>query len=311
MINLLLNKKELIFIKFPIIFPIVYVSVLYLFPNLESELIFITILLLAETHFGATWPFLLNKVNFNYIKEKKVNFIIIPALIVLLSAIGFFFIKNFFLLIFFTANVFHVTRQSFGVCKLYCKNITEVHFQEFFIYLFNILFFLVALFRFYLPIINESNLLHFNIIVLLILFSTFVFYMHKFKFTENFLTFCTGCLIFYPACFVSNPVHVILMGVTMHYTQYLYLTHKVYKGRVQEDSKFTLTNIFFNRYFLTIFLYAIIMSVLSIFGKTENDFYKNLIVIPIIGQMLHFYLDSQLWKFSEKHNRLNVLSHIR
>ena len=135
--------------------------------------------------------------------------------------------------------------------------------------------------------------------------------MHKFKFTENFLTFCTGCLIFYPACFVSNPVHVILMGVTMHYTQYLYLTHKVYKGRVQEDSKFTLTNIFFNRYFLTIFLYAIIMSVLYIFGKTENDFYKNLIVIPIIGQMLHFYLDSQLWKFSEKHNRLNVLSHIR
>ena len=33
-------------------------------------------------------------------------------------------------------------------------------------------------------------------------------------------------------------------------------------------------------------------------------------IIPIIGQMLHFYLDSQLWKFSEKHNRDNILVHI-
>ena len=34
-------------------------------------------------------------------------------------------------------------------------------------------------------------------------------------------------------------------------------------------------------------------------------------IIPIIGQMLHFYLDSQLWKFSEKHNRLNILTYLK
>ena len=49
--------------------------------------------------------------------------------------------------------------------------------------------------------------------------------MHFLGFSENFLTFVTGCLIFYPMCFVSNPVHAIIMGVTMHYTQYLYLTY--------------------------------------------------------------------------------------
>ena len=52
------------------------------------------------------------------------------------------------------------------------------------------------------------------------------------------------------------------------------------------------------------------MSALSIFGKFEESFLKYLIIIPIIGQMLHFYLDSQLWKFSEKHNRDNILIHI-
>ena len=56
MLNTLL-KKEVFFVKFPILFPLLYVSILYSFPNFETQLVFITILLLAETHFGATWPF--------------------------------------------------------------------------------------------------------------------------------------------------------------------------------------------------------------------------------------------------------------
>jgi hypothetical protein len=53
------------------------------------------------------------------------------------------------------------------------------------------------------------------------------------------------------------------------------------------------------------------MSVLSLFGKYDEAYLKNLIIIPIIGQMLHFYLDSQLWKFSEKYNRDNTLTHLK
>ena len=57
-------------VKFPIIFPILYGAFLYTFPNLETELIIITILLLAETHFGATWPFMVDKVNYPFLKKK-------------------------------------------------------------------------------------------------------------------------------------------------------------------------------------------------------------------------------------------------
>ena len=53
------------------------------------------------------------------------------------------------------------------------------------------------------------------------------------------------------------------------------------------------------------------MSVLSLLGKYDEAYLKNLIIIPIIGQMLHFYLDSQLWKFSEKHNRDNTLMYLK
>ena len=52
------------------------------------------------------------------------------------------------------------------------------------------------------------------------------------------------------------------------------------------------------------------MTLMSLFGKFEQSILKQLILIPIIGQMIHFYLDSQLWKFSEKHNRDNILKFI-
>ena len=52
------------------------------------------------------------------------------------------------------------------------------------------------------------------------------------------------------------------------------------------------------------------MAILSLTNESKNISIQNLIIIPIIGQMLHFYLDSQLWKFSIKHNRDNVLKHI-
>ena len=118
-------------------------------------------------------------------------------------------------------------------------------------------------------------------------------------------------LAFYPACFVSNPVHIILMGVTMHYTQYLYLTNHVHQSRteiINQNEKYKKKGIY--NFFIIIIIYSLIMTFFSTMGKSDDNFYKELIIIPILGQMLHFYIDSQVWKFSEKHNRENVLQHL-
>jgi len=227
--NSFLNP-EFNLVKFPIIFPLIYGFILYSFPQYETYLLFLTILLLAETHFGATWPFFLNEANSDLIKKDKINLITIPIIIAILSLIGFIFVKKLFLLIFFAANMFHVTRQSFGVCKLYSNEKTEINFQETLIYSINILFFIIGYFRFYLPVVDAEYLLILNIIVLSIILISSMLYLYKFKLT-NIYPFLTGMIIFYPICFVSNPVHAIIMGVTMHYTQYLYLTHKIHKGR--------------------------------------------------------------------------------
>ena len=100
---------------------------------------------------------------------------------------------------------------------------------------------------------------------------------------------------------MSNPVHAIIMGVTMHYSQYLYLTKYVVTER-NKDQKTNPQNYFLKTFFIII-VYSAIMTSFSLLGKNSGISLSNLIIIPIVGQMLHFYLDSQLWKFSFKHNR--------
>tara|TARA_Y100000741_G_scaffold311893_1_gene256141 strand:+ start:740 stop:1354 length:615 start_codon:yes stop_codon:yes gene_type:complete len=203
--------------------------------------------------------------------------------------------------------MYHVTRQSFGVCKLYTKDTTQIKYQENLIYIFNFIFFLIGFFRFYFPIIESNLIFLINIITLILIFVTLIIYSFKYSLSDSFYTFVTGLMIFYPICFVSNPVHAIIMGVTMHYTQYLYLTYKVFKGR-HKDQIIQTSN---STYVVVILMYAILMATLSLFGKSSNEIFNLLIIIPIIGQMLHFYLDSQLWKFSKLHNRENTLKFIK
>ena len=98
----------------------------------------------------------------------------------------------------------------------------------------------------------------------------------------------------------------------MHYTQYLYLTNHVHQSRIEitnQNEKYKKKSIY--SFFIIIIIYSLIMTFFSTMGKLEDSFYKELIFIPILGQMLHFYIDSQVWKFSEKHNRENVLEHLK
>jgi hypothetical protein len=301
------RKFDLFFIKFPILFPIIYILILYNFPSLENFLIITTILLLAEPHFGATWPFFINKINQEYISNNKFLLIKIPIIIFILCILSFFLIKNLFLLIFFGFNIYHVTRQSFGIAKLYSNNPIELKNIEFIIYFWNIIFFFVGLLRFYYPLITTESVNMLNIFIIFILSINFLYYLIKFKFTQNFLILFTGVIIFYPICFVNNPVHAILMGVTMHYSQYLVLTYKITKNRELEIDK-NKKNYYF--IFVTIF-YSISMTTFSLSGAMNSELIKNLIVIPITAQILHFYLDSKLWKFSESHNRSAVLYYLK
>ncbi len=312
--NVVSKNFDLFLIKFPIIFPIIYCFFLYTYPTTENFIIYLTILILAEPHFGATWPFFINSKNKKYILENKISLIIIPFSIVGFCILGFFLFLSFFLLVFFAANIFHVTRQSLGICKLYEQNKENIIYTEYLLYIFNLLFFLVGIFRFYIPIIDDNYFFELNISFLALFIVTFILTLIKYKNLESVLILFTGIFIFYPICFVENPVHAILMGVTMHYTQYLALTYKVTSKRIVNnqlsENNFDLKNIINYKFIFFLLIYSIFMTIFSFYGKNPAPYLKNLLLIPVTAQMLHFYIDSQLWKFSIKFNRENVLKYI-
>jgi hypothetical protein len=307
---LIISKKvDFLLIKFPIFFPLIYFLILKLFPNYENHLIIITILLLAEPHFAATWPFFLNERNKSYIIENRIPLIILPILLILIGLILFFFSKSLLLLIFFAANIFHVTRQSIGVSKIYLSNDVEKNFQTNVIYFYNFIFFFIGVLRFYFKIFPANFLFELNFFTILSVILVLIIYVIKFKNYRNIFTLLSGIIIFYPVCFVVNPVHAILMGVTIHYSQYLVMTYCIEKRRKLKkslDDNNSSSPILKNFIFIIV-SYSIIMTLLSFFRGSESLLLQNLIIIPIISQLLHFYIDSHLWKFSKSHHRENTL----
>lgn len=305
--NIISKNIDFHLIKFPIIFPAIYFFLIYSFPEFEIYIIFFTLLFLAEPHFGATWPFLLHKNNVNFVLKKKTLYFILPILIILFCLFGYLYFTTLFLLLFFLANVFHVTRQSVGISKLYLKTDLEKIFQVNLIYIFNIIFSLIGIWRFYFQPNNFEYIFLLNVIIILLISLVSLIYILKFNYSHNFFILLTGIIIFFPICFVTNPINAIIMGVTMHYVQYLTLTSKItYKRKIKNNSEF----FSIKKFIIFICVYSVLMSILSLTNKSNIELIKYLLIIPIIGQSLHFYFDSLLWKFSEKHNRENVLKHV-
>ena len=103
------------------------------------------------------------------------------------------------------------------------------------------------------------------------------------------------------------------MGVTMHYIQYLCLTYKVVLKRLIDERSFNQNLKFEKKYIFLVLFYGLIMSVLSL-TNSQNLFETNLsylLCIPLTGQILHFYLDSFLLKFSENHHRVVTLKYLK
>ena len=125
--------------------------------------------------------------------------------------------------------------------------------------------------------------------MLLIFMFILIIYIKKFGLSDIY-TLITGLIIFYPICFVSKPIHAIIMGVTMHYSQYLLITYKLHKKRDSIDIK--------KNIFIFIIIYSIVMTASSSNLNTSNAILSDFLVIPITFQMLHFYFDALIWKFS-------------
>ena len=300
------KKIDFFFIKFPIFFPLVYLAALFGMPDYGYVIAFCTLLFLAEPHFGATWTVFFDEKMRAYAKNHTFLFIQAPILIIIGSTILFFKFTVIFYILFFAFNIYHVTRQSIGICKLFSASSDEKLLQEYSLYFMNFLSFVGILSFHMFNLISEKQAFLFGF--LLIGCSLILIIIQKIKFTnwETALTTLTGFLMFIPAFFVNEPIHAMLAGITMHYSQYLAMTLKITMGKSNSNyhaisAKASVFN--FKHYLFLIIGYGTIATLVTSFSASGTGAFAKLILLPLLGQILHFYIDGLVWKFSKKEVR--------
>ncbi len=168
---------DLLLICIPLFVPISYYTLTIYLPSYNSLLFFIYLFILGETHFGATWLFFLYPNNRAWVMKNKYYSIYIPVIVIVALIILSIRSINFVLLLILIYNVFHVTRQSTGVIKLYADRNSNIKIELIYIYISNILCVAVGLFRFIIPInIVNENLFIISCFIILVSCSYFILF---------------------------------------------------------------------------------------------------------------------------------------
>ena len=245
-------------------------------------------LLLAEPHFAITIPILYGYKSF-FITNKK-TFILIPFLLVISALFLYIQNKNLFSILFLFFNIYHVNRQSLGFFKIQTginKNYSDLLYElslHFFTFIF-----------FFLHFSNIPQKKLFALIVLIFIFISLNLSFGGWIFgkkesgLKKSLSAIQGFLIFSPVAFCEDLMVAFVIGIFIHYVQYLAISWqlciKVFKYNT-------------NKLILFLIIYSI-LSTSILGGKITQDKSSIVLLIPAIFQLLHFYYDRYLWRGSE------------
>ena len=316
------KKLDFILIQFPIWIPILFLSVTNLFPELY-KVVLILYLIFGEIHFGSTFIFFLDKKYRELFQDEKYIFLFWPILIILFCIFfSFVFSVSAVLFLILLFNFYHVNRQSIGILKLYgnTKNQTLNNHSIFLLYTISLSLCLIGVLKFifksepYFYYSSKINLIIIFLIIISILYIFINLIMSNNKDFSLLTNFSTGVLIFSPVLFCNNIIDVFAIGVGMHYMQYIAITWAVFHRKAVKkyesgDKQFikigSLKKIIF---------YLLFYSILMVYFSNLNIEYKNeqigIYLIPILFQLMHFYIDMFIWKFSSKHTRENLNPYI-
>jgi len=310
--NIISKNWDYLLIIFPIWIPLGYFLLITNFPKFENIFFILVMIFLGETHFGSTWWMYFEKKNMEWAYQNKTYSIYYPLCILIflitLAIVVSLELSLFLILLF---NVFHVTKQSSGIIKVYAKDTDERINSEKIsnsLYFISTIIIIYGLLKFVLKIKSiEGYSLHINLFAMAyILISNFYFYfILKFKNIRSLTSYMTGILMWMPLLWVDKIYHAFAMGVGMHYVQYLAITLTIYyrKNNIKEMREKISDNKFLYMFIGYLLIYSLIMVAL-----TNMEFSKNLylFLIPIFFQTLHFYADMFTWKFSNPYIRENV-----
>ncbi len=296
------RRIDFILIACPIYISLMYMGVTYLFEDKKIIIFFIFMMIFGETHFAATWLYFSDAANRKWIWCNKYHLILLPiALCTLYVCVGLMSI-DLAILIGSIASGIHVTRQSIGVFRLFAGRQNLKY--EAIIYLLSFSWLAIGFYRFYLIEYVEYTIITKSVdyirYLLCIMSVIAVALFYKSRRTVNAVaSLATGLSIYAAYGFVSDVKDAVVIGVGMHWCQYIALTGKIYFLNKSQRSSVIKRNL------LIIFLifYAIVFaSIDTDFGSTYQS--KNILVlIPLTLQLYHYYIDAFIWQFSDPHIR--------
>ena len=282
------------------------------FPNHRVLIFALFVLILGETHFAATWLFFSLPENRNWFKRNQFKFILVPAFLLTIYGIYGYSNPSRAALLGSALSAIHVTRQSIGIARLYGSKRKSV--EELGIYIFSALFLGIGFLRFFVSQNFLTNKLGLNVSILnkttpliLVVLGVYLFLIfRRINSSLNLqLAVSTGVLLYFPYCFVNNSFDAVAIGVGMHWCQYLALTYAVYvrKNQVSNNNKNSM-----RKYYISLFIFSYAIITTSIITKigSVSQWENSLLVIPLILQAYHYYLDAFIWKFSDPDIRKNI-----
>ena len=186
--NIISKNWDYLLINFPIWIPLGYFLLITNFPKFENIFFILVMIFLGETHFGSTWWMYFEKKNMEWAYQNKTYSMYYPLCILIflitLAIVVSLELSLFLILLF---NVFHVTKQSSGIIKVYTKDTDERINSEKIsnsLYFISTIIIIYGLLKFVLKIKSiEGYSLHINLFAMAyILISNFYFYfILKFK----------------------------------------------------------------------------------------------------------------------------------
>lgn len=316
-------KLDFILIQFPIWIPLIYLLTTSFFPSIYMYIL-ISYLLIGEIHFGSTFIFFLDKKYRELFLTEKYIFIFWPLLLIFFCIFfSIFFSVSAVLFLILLFNFYHVNRQSVGVLKLYSnRELSSINnLSTILLYILSFGLCIAGIFKYIFKskvyFVYEFEIISIFITLYLISMILLIFLLKKKK-EDSFsllTNFTTGVLIFSPILFCKNIIDVFAMGVGMHYMQYIAITWSIFKRKSEDKLMKNNDQIFFKYANIKIIIiYLFIYGSLMVFFSNLNIEYKSeqigIYLIPIFFQLMHFYIDMFIWRFSNHHTKENLNPYI-
>jgi hypothetical protein len=212
----------------------VYLGAVSRFPDCRPFIFFLFLMVLGESHFGATWLFFLARENRRWLWERRIRLIWLPlGITAVYILIGRTNLEAAIMIGAFASGV-HVTRQSIGIYRLYGGERGDANERA--IYAASFGFMGIGFVRFCAPRLALSPSLidvvlpltqRISLVFLCWVSACLILAAIQLRDSKRWFAVVTGAAIYFPYCFVQFPQDAIAVGVGMHWCQYLAINYAI------------------------------------------------------------------------------------